>query len=105
MDNELADNQIFFESSYQSKKLRNGTTGPQKYRGSKYIGVSGNGKKWQIFVHAKGKKYYSGQARTEIEAARYYDRLSILNNGFDCKTNYWYTVKDIKEIFRTFDKL
>lgn len=40
------------------------------YRGSKYIGVSSNGEKWQIFFIFKHKKYYKGLIDTEINAAK-----------------------------------
>ena len=62
------------------KNLRvNGRTG--EFRGSKYRGVSVNGKSWQIFIVINKVKTYAGSVATELQAAYLYDKLSIIFNG------------------------
>ena len=62
-----------------------------EFRGSRYRGVSKNKRKWQVIklnelslqmtLTLYNKRYYSGGFRTEIEAAREYDRKSISIKG------------------------
>mmetsp|Transcript_29147 Transcript_29147/g.25784 ORF Transcript_29147/g.25784 Transcript_29147/m.25784 type:complete len:96 (-) Transcript_29147:63-350(-) len=51
------------------------------FRGSRYRGVSKNKGKWQMTFTLKKKRTYKGGFRTEIDAARQYDRISIKNFG------------------------
>lgn len=74
----------------------------QIYRGSEYRGVSINGGKWQVFFIVKNKKFYAGQVASEYEAARLYDKLSILHNGSDGKFNFSYNAREVKMILDHF---
>lgn len=51
------------------------------FRGSKYRGVSVNGKSWQIFIVINKVKTYAGSVATQLQAAYLYDKLSIIFNG------------------------
>ena len=44
------------------------------------------------------KKTYIGTFKTEEEAARTYDRYSILINGINAKTNFEYTKAEIVDL-------
>ena len=55
-------------------------------RSSKFRGVSLNGKKWQTLVMGPNKNAYRGRHSLEIEAARDYDRHSILRQGLCVST-------------------
>ena len=69
-----------------------------KFRGSKYRGVSKNGKQWQVFIMIGRKKRYIGVVGTEEDAAKLYDQLAIYNHGSRAKTNFSYKKSDILEI-------
>lgn len=60
------------------KNPKKGHKGP---RSSQFRGVSLNGKKWQTLVMGFCKKAYRGRHQYEIEAAKDYDRHSILSQG------------------------
>ena len=49
------------------------------------------GKNWQVLMMIDQAKKYIGSYRTEEEAARVYDKYSILVNGIKAKTNFSYT--------------
>ena len=49
--------------------------------GSKYIGVSRNGGKWQALLLVKDRKRYLGTLENEQETALLYDRFAMLNHG------------------------
>ena len=51
-------------------------------RGSNFRGVSKNGPNWQVLFMAHGKREYLGGIKTEIEAARYYDMVSLRAHGY-----------------------
>jgi hypothetical protein len=46
------------------------------------------------------KKTYIGTYKTEEEAAKVYDKFSILLNGIDAKTNFVYRKNDVEQILR-----
>ena len=50
-------------------------------RGSKYRGVSKNGKKWQVMFMGCMKKQYIGAISSEVEAAKTYDKYTIISQG------------------------
>ena len=73
---------------------------PRNYRsktvGSKYRGVSKNKHKWQVMIMGNFKKFYIGGIKTELDAARLYDKLAVFYHGMEAKTNFTYTKKDIE---------
>ena len=50
-------------------------------RGTEFIGVSRNGKKWQALILIGKKKRYLGSCGTIDEAARCYDINALLLHG------------------------
>lgn len=68
------------------------------YRGSRYRGVSKNGKQWQVLIMIKKKKKYLGSFSSEEDAARVYDTFALLYQGNKAKTNYNYTKEEIEKI-------
>jgi hypothetical protein len=60
-------------------------------RGSRYRGVSRNGKKWQVQLLGNLRKRYIGSIGSEEAAARIYDHYAIINHGLRAKTNFQYT--------------
>lgn len=71
---ELGEEDVVFKSriKYQSPIFKN-----KKFRGSKFRGVSRNGKLWQVLIMIKNKKRYVGSYTNELEAAKAYDFTSI----------------------------
>ena len=51
--------------------------------GSRFIGVSRNGKKWQALLLVKDRKRYLGTLNEESETALLYDRNAILFHGLN----------------------
>lgn len=49
------------------------------------------------------KKAYIGTYKTEEEAARVYDKYSIMINGVDAKTNYSYSKWEVMELFAQYN--
>lgn len=76
----------------------------QIYRGSEFRGVSINGGKWQVFFIVKNKKYYVGQVKSELEAAKLYDKLSILHNGSEGKSNFEYNASEVRTVLSHFSE-
>lgn len=65
-------------------KLRDEKDGVQYHkssRGSKFRGVSLNGKNWQVFIVINKNKWYAGCVESELKAAALYDKLAILFHG------------------------
>ena len=52
-----------------------------EFRGSRFRGVSKNGRCWQVFIMIDKKKQYVGPVDSEGEAARLYDLLTVVNHG------------------------
>ena len=73
--------------------------GVDKFRGSKFRGVSKNKNKWQIKIQISHKKVYIGAIKNEDQAAKFYDHIAILSKGIRSKTNFAYSVTDIKQIY------
>lgn len=72
-------------------------------RGSRYRGVSRNGKKWQVQLLGKLRKRYIGSIGSEASAAKIYDHYAIINHGLRAKTNFTYTKQDIIDIINKFN--
>ena len=70
------------------------------FRGSKYRGISKNGSSWQILVMVNRKKKYLGTLPTEDQAAKFYDKVAIQNQGIKAKTNYAYSKTQILKILK-----
>lgn len=75
----------FKQKNYRSKTV-----------GSKFRGVSKNKHKWQVMIMGNFKKFYIGGIKSELEAAKLYDKLAIFYHGMEAKTNFQYTKKDIE---------
>jgi len=72
-------------------------------RSSKFRGVSLNGKKWQTLVMGPNKNAYRGRHSQEVDAAKDYDRHSILRQGLCAKTNFDYTASQLLEIISVWE--
>ena len=68
-------------------------------RGSKYRGVSRNGKQWQVLIMFKNSKSYVGLFPSEELTARIYDILAIKKRGIKAKTNFKYNSTQVYKIF------
>ena len=67
----------------------------KSFRSSSYRGVSKNGNKWQVLLMDRNNKYYLGNYKNEIIAAKIYDLFSIKIHGKRAITNFIYTDKQI----------
>ena len=56
-----------------------------------FRGLSKNGKSWQVLIMIEKRKTYIGTYSSEEEAARVYDKYSILINRISAKPNFAYT--------------
>ena len=70
----------------------------KRKRGSKYRGVSKNGRKWQVLMMTHNRNIYIGTYSSEELAARVYDILAIKNKGVKAITNFSYSSKQINNI-------
>ncbi len=71
-------------------------------RGSVYRGASRNGTFWQVQLMEAKVKYYSSRFDNDLEAATFYDHLSICLKGRKAKTNFTYSVEEVRAILSTF---
>ena len=62
---------------------------------AKYIGLSRNGKKWQVLLMIDGWRCYMTSKTSQIECAWIYDKLVIYMNGLAAKTNFAYTKSQV----------
>ena len=70
-----------------------------EFRGTKFRGVSKNGKRsWQILSMMEGKKVYLASVNNIMSAAIIHDFLTIQNKGLKSKTNFIYTKADLLAI-------
>lgn len=68
-----------------------------EFRGTSFIGVSRNGKRnWQIISMFNGTKFYLGTVDNMLKAAILYDIFSIQTKGANAKTNFNYSVREVK---------
>lgn len=70
----------------------------KEFRGSKYRGVSVNGKSWQVFIVINKIKWYAGSVNSQLQASALYDKLSIIFHGPKAKTNFSYTKSEVDTI-------
>lgn len=77
------DSSFFFISGKCNPKFTGKSSGrnPEAYRGSKYRGVSKNGRRYQVFIMINKLKQYYGVMETEDHAAKVYDKLAIIFHG------------------------
>jgi hypothetical protein len=54
-----------------------------------------------VLIMIEKKKTYIGTYRSEEEAARVYDKFTILINGIEAKTNFNYSKSDVEGILAT----
>ena len=73
-------------------------------RGSKYRGVSKNGKKWQVQLLGNLRKRYIGSISSEQAAAKLYDYYAILTHGLNAKTNFSYTKAQVQNFVLKFNE-
>ena len=69
-----------------------------EFWGSKFRGVSKNGKQWQVFIMIGKWKWYIGITGNEEDAAWFYDKLAIKNHGTWAKTNFSYTKRQVEQM-------
>ena len=84
--------------SFNEKKQIDKLNRKQYTRNSKYRGVSRNGHRWQVLIMVARKKRYVGTYFTEDEAEKAYDTAAIQNHGLKAKTNFSYTLDEIKQM-------
>jgi hypothetical protein len=82
----------------RSKKSRNNAKINSSTRRSHFIGVSKNGDVWQALIMIDKKKTYIGTYHSENEAAVAYDFYAIALKHLGAKTNFDYTLSDIKNM-------
>ena len=87
---------------HQSNKSKMNYKSLASGRRSRFIGVSKNGDVWQSLIMIDGKKTYIGSYLTEEEAGMSYDFYSIILKHFSAKTNFEYTVRDIKKMLANY---
>ena len=58
------------------------------YRGSKYRGLSRNGKTWQVLIMINRNKNYIGNFETEEEAAKVYDEYAMKFHKNKARLNF-----------------
>ncbi len=58
------------------------------YRGSKYRGVTKNGKTWQVLIMINRCKKYFGKFNSEESAAKAYDELAMKFHGGKARLNF-----------------
>ncbi|CDW81380.1 ant-like protein [Stylonychia lemnae] len=71
-------------------------------RGSRFRGVSKNGKKWQVQLLGNMRKRYIGSISSEDQAAKIYDHYAIITHGLRAKTNFHYDKRQIQDIMERF---
>lgn len=82
-----------------------GDTGLPNYnsdRRSKFIGVSRNGKNWQVLINVGNTKKYIGTYSTQKEAAVAYDFYSFALHGSKAKTNFTYNKDQLISMVESF---
>ena len=91
-------NSILLNSSKNLKKVKKVAFIGRTKRNSRFRGVSKNGNQWQVLITYHKNKTYAGCYASEEIAARIYDILSIKIRGIKARTNFIYTIKEMKKI-------
>ena len=73
------------KEEFEEKKLKK-----YIYRGSKYRGVSRNGKTWQVLIMINRNKNYIGNFKTEDEAAKAYDEYAMKFHKNKARLNFFH---------------
>jgi len=90
---------IFRESTYNKPLVtKKPSQLPKNFRGSKFRGVSANGKSWQVYIVIDKVKRYAGWVKTQLAAAALYDKLAIIFHSLEAKTNFSYSKQDVLNI-------
>lgn len=76
---------------HSSEKWDTGIPNYFSVRRSKFIGVSRNGKNWQVLINVGDMKKYIGTYSSQHKAAIAYDFYSIALHGTKAKTNFSYS--------------
>jgi hypothetical protein len=87
----------------QKPKRKHRNMNEEKFRGSKFRGVSKNKNKWQMMIMINQKKVYIGAIKSEMEAAKLYDHVAIISQGLNASTNFSYNGHKIKQILKDYD--
>ena len=70
---------------------------------ARYIGLSRNGKKWQVLVMIDKKWTYITSLANQEACAWVYDKMIIYLNGMSAKTNFTYTKWEVESIVEEMD--
>lgn len=101
--NKDKDNKIFLITKIRNKEEEKKLITRKKfrYRGSKYRGVTKNGKTWQVLIMINRSKKYFGHFRSEIEAAHAYDDLAMKFHKDKARLNFFHQgyIKHVNEVF------
>jgi CRISPR/Cas system-associated exonuclease Cas4 (RecB family) len=79
-------------------RRRRGAKSGSDSRGSAFRGVSKNGTKFQVFIMINKNKRYFGVLEDEEHSALIYDKIAIMFHGMKARTNYSYSVEEVKDI-------
>ena len=72
--------------------------GSPTQNGSRFIGLTKNGRKWQVLTMIDKKKTYIVTYDDEVSGAKAYDKMNIYLNGLSAKTNFDYRKRDVLQI-------
>ena len=98
--NEIEDNRITVQNKkgkiFNIKKIKDREKEAKEekrlkkyiYRGSKYRGVSRNGKTWQVLIMINRNKNYIGNFKSEEEAAKAYDEFAMKYHKNKARLNF-----------------
>lgn len=91
--NDKIDKKIFYIEKIldrQKQKILETKKKKRGYRGSKYRGVTKNGKSWQVLIMINRNKKYFGNFKSEADAAHAYDRLAMKYHGEKARLNFYH---------------
>ena len=100
---QLVDNWGDISFSHWNKSQRGFYHGISKRRSS-FIGVSKNGRRYQVLINEGRTKKYIGTFSSELEAATVHDFYAIGINGRKAKTNFSYDCEQVIAMIRSYFK-